>query len=247
MKRGEVSVMLLERVNLLLATDLAVLVERAIQLGSLAEVDPYLREAEDHLASLEDAAGVAGQIIEVIQRKLDEHQQKAASLDRAVEAFLLDGNETGAAASQSRLNSLSHLVGSYVAQLREHQRTAERLATAMAALERQHDTLKALRAETQGLLALAHRQAAGPDGAGDAGLDALAPAGDGESRQRAERLAAQLKALRPASGTEDTRHAEQIRQVLDRQRVAAQLAERRNKWAYNAAAASPARNETPPS
>jgi phage shock protein A len=169
--------------------------------------------------------------MEVLAGKLAEHQHKAASLDRAVEAFLLDGNESGAAASQSRLNSLGHLVESYTAQLREQERTARQLAEAIAVLDARHHDLKALRAEAQSLLALAHRRTAGRDGAGGASLHELAATSDGELQRSAQRLAAQLKPLRPLPEAAPSDANEQIERVLDRQRVAAQLAERRARLA----------------
>jgi hypothetical protein len=91
-----------------------------------------------------------------------------------------------------------------------------------------------LRAEAQGLLALAHRRAAGRDGAGGASLDQLAAKGDGELRRSAERLAARLKPLRPGPEAAASDADAQIEQVLDRQRVAAQLAQRRARLAFGA-------------
>jgi len=218
--------MLLKRVTVLMDVDLAALLERAIRQGSLSEVDQYLREAEDHLASLEDAAELTAELIALLEGKLAEHRQKAARLDRAVEAFLLDGNDSGAAASQSRLNSLGHLVESYAAQLREQENTAQQLASAIPVLEARHDALKALRAETQGLLPLAQRNTLHANGAG---LAALAASDDPELRQRAVRLAAQLEPLRSTAALAADRHEASLEDVLDQQRVTSQLAQRRGR------------------
>jgi chromosome segregation ATPase len=226
MANGEVGFMLLERVRRLMAVDLRSLVERAVGQASLAEMDQYLREAEDHLASLEDAADAARQIIQVLEGKLAEHKQKAASLDRAVEAFLQEGNDAGAAASQSRQNSLGHLVESYAGELRRQEHSAQQMAAALETLEARHHALRALRVEAQGVLALVQE---GRAGGSLSSMAALAAAGDGEVRRRAKLLAAQLEALSPGTPAEAASPAEQIELVLDRQRVAAQLAARRSR------------------
>src|SRR5712692_866530 len=104
---------LLEKVSVLVSANLHALIDQALKSNSLAVVDQYLRQVEDNLASLEDAAATVGAEVRSLQRKLDEHRRRAAGLDQAVDSFLADGSETLAAASQSRLNSLQHLIAAY--------------------------------------------------------------------------------------------------------------------------------------
>ena len=52
-----------------------------------------------------------------ITRKLEELSVKSDELDKAVDAFLVEGNEAAAVASQSRLNSTARLVETFKEQL----------------------------------------------------------------------------------------------------------------------------------
>jgi phage shock protein A len=217
----------MDEVQMLMDADLRAVVERAVRAQSLVMVDQYLRQAEDDLASLEDAAEVAAQINALLERKLDEHRKKAASFDRAVEAFLLDGNETAAAASQSRLNSVRRLIESYARQGEQQQREAQALADAMNTVEDHHAHMKALRAETQALLEAMQRQP-GPLPAGTTLAEAAAEA-ESEVGRRAQRLVSRLEALGPAPKPRPASLDDPLEQLLDRKRVDAQLAERRAK------------------
>jgi phage shock protein A len=185
---------------------------------------------EDHLASLEDATATVSQEAHWLERKLEEHHHKAASFDRAVDAFLIDGNETAAAASQSRLNSLQQLIRTYAQQLSRRQQNARQLAEAMEALEGQHAAVKANRGDVHNLLAAVGRPLSGRSAPG-ASLAELTSASNEVVRELAKRLAAQTDFAEPtrSAGPPDTN--EHIELVLGRRNVEAQLAQRRARLA----------------
>ena len=68
---------LLEKVSTLVSANLHALVDQALQSNSLAVIDQYLRQVEDQLENLEDAAATVGGEVRSIRRKLEEHQRKA--------------------------------------------------------------------------------------------------------------------------------------------------------------------------
>ena len=74
---------LLEKVSTLISANLHALVDQALKANSMAVIDQYIRQVEDHLEDLEDAAATIGGEIKSIKRKLDEHVEKAADLQVA--------------------------------------------------------------------------------------------------------------------------------------------------------------------
>src|SRR5262249_45902322 len=109
---------LLDKVTTLISANLHALVDQALKANSLAVIDEYIRQVENNLADLEDAAATVGGEVKSIKRRLDDHQHKYEELDRATNAFLLEGNEAAAVAAQSRLNSVSRLVETYQEQVK---------------------------------------------------------------------------------------------------------------------------------
>jgi len=87
---------LLEKVSTLISANLHSLVDKALKSNSVAVIDQYIRQIEDSLEDLEDAAATIGGEVKSLQRKLADYEQKAGELDRAIDAFLMEGNETAA-------------------------------------------------------------------------------------------------------------------------------------------------------
>ncbi|MCL4860792.1 MAG: PspA/IM30 family protein, partial [Caldilineaceae bacterium] len=104
---------LLDKVSTLISANLHALVDQALKSNSLAVIDEYIRQVENNLADLEDAAATVGGEVKSIKRRLADHEQKQTELDRGIDAFLMEGNEAAAVAAQSRLNSVSRLVETY--------------------------------------------------------------------------------------------------------------------------------------
>src|SRR5512145_1981635 len=104
---------LLEKVSTLISANLHALVDQALKTNNLAVIDQYIRQVEDHLEDLEDAATTIGAGVKSLRRKVVEHQQKSAELDRAIDAFLVEGNDASATAAQSQLNSTQRLIATY--------------------------------------------------------------------------------------------------------------------------------------
>jgi phage shock protein A len=108
---------LLDKVTTLISANLHYMVDQALQSNSPAVIDQYIRQVEANLADLEDAAAAVGGEVKSIKRRLDDQEQKMTEMDRAVDAFLVEGNEAAAVAVQSRYNSSKRLVDSYQEQL----------------------------------------------------------------------------------------------------------------------------------
>jgi len=218
---------LLEKVSTLISANLHALVDQALKSNSMAVIDQYIRQVEDHLENLEDAAATVGGEVKSIKRKLDDNEQKMTELDRAVDAFLMEGNEATATATQSKLNSTRRLVETYREQLTRLEVEYQKLLEAKVKLEARLATMKQQREELQALLELAKSKEVAVKAM--KGLDDLMGSGDTDIGRMAQSIYARLDKATTATEMRAASLDEQIDQVLDRSVIDGQLAERKKK------------------
>jgi phage shock protein A len=218
---------LLEKVSTLISANLHYLVDEALKTNSLAVIDQYIRGVEDHLADLEDAAATVGGEIKSIKRRLNEFEQKEAELDRAIDAFLMEGNDTLAAAAQSKLNSTHRLVATYQEQLERQETEFQKLLDAKVKLDARLHTMKQEREELQALLELAKSKEIAVKAMDS--LDSLMGMGDSDISRIAQSIYARLDKATAASEMRAASLDEELDRVLDRTAIDAQLAERKQK------------------
>jgi len=218
---------LLEKVSTLISANLHALVDQALKANSLAVIDQYIRQVEDHLEDLEDAAATVGGEVKSIKRKLYDHEQKAQELDRAIDAFLMEGNEATATAAQSKLNSTQRLIETYGEQLARLEVEYQKLLDAKVKLEARLATMKQQREELRALLELAKSKEIAVRAM--RGLDDLMGSGDTDISRIAQGIYARLDKATTATEMRAASLDEQIDQVLDKSTIDGQLAERRKK------------------
>jgi phage shock protein A len=202
-------------------------VDEALKTNSLAVIDQYIRQVEDQLENLGDAAATVGGEIRSIKRKLEQQKQKAAELDKAVDAFLVEGNENAAAATQSRLNSTTQLIDTYKTQLEKLEIEYQKLLNAKVKLEARHATMKQQRTELQALLELAKSKEVALKAM--KGLDDIMGSGDTDIGRIAQSIYARLDKATAATEIRTTSLDKQIDDLLDREAINQQLAERKKK------------------
>jgi phage shock protein A len=134
---------LLDKVSTLISANLHYMIDQALQNNSPAVIDQYIRQVEANLADLEDAAAAVGGEVKGIQRRLTDQEQKLTEMDRAIDAFLVEGNESAAVAVQSRYNSSKRLVEAYQEQLTRQDEEFKNLLSAKVKLEARLATMKA--------------------------------------------------------------------------------------------------------
>ena len=220
---------LLEKVSTLISANLHALVDQALKSNSLAVIDQYIRQVEDQLENLADAAATVGGEVKTVQRKLDEHRQKETELDKAVDAFLVEGHETAAASAQSRLNSTRQLIETYQKQIANQEAEYQKLLDAKVRLEARLATMKQQRVELQSLLELAKSKEMVVKTVKS--LDDLMGSGDSDISGMAQSIYARLD---KASTSVEVRSAsldEQIDRVLERDKLNSQLEERKKRLA----------------
>ena len=218
---------LMEKVTTLIQANLHSIVDQALKANSLAVIDQYIRQVEDNLEDLEDAAATVGGEVKGLQRKMIEYEHKQDELDRAINAFLSEGNESAALAAQSKLNSTARLVETYKAQVDRQQGEYRQLLDAKVKLEARLATMRQEREELQALLTLAQSKETTVKAMKS--LDDLMGSGDADISGIAQSIYARLDKATTASEMRAASLDEQMDQVLVRSVLENQLAERKKK------------------
>jgi phage shock protein A len=218
---------LLDKVATLIKANLHYLVDQALKQNSLAVVDQYIREVEDNLDKLEDAAATVGGQVKTLKRKFDEFQAKADELDRNIDILLQEGREELAVAAQSKLNSTQRLADNYREQHERQKAEYEKLLDAKLKLEAKLTTIKQEREELQALLDLARAKELTAKAISS--LDDLVGAGDDDIGRIAESIRTRLDKAAARGEMAASRLDAQMDEVLERATIDAQLAERKKR------------------
>lgn len=218
---------LLEKVGTLISANLHALVDQALQNNSPAVIDQYIRQVENNLSDLEEAAATIGGEVRSIQRKVDEFTQRGDEMDQAVNAFLMEGNDEFAAAALSRLNSNQRLVDTYKEQLVRQKDEYQKLLGAKVKLEARLQTMKQERTELLALLELAKSKELTARTMRN--LDDLMGTGDSDISRIANSIHARLDRANAASEMRATSLDAEMDRVLERSAINNQLAARRKQ------------------
>jgi phage shock protein A len=223
---------LLDKVSTLISANLHYMVDQALQNNSPAVIDQYIRQVEANLADLEDAAAAVGGEVKGIQRRLQDQEQKQTEMDRAIDAFLVEGNEAAAVAVQSRYNSAKRLVEAYQEQLDRQSQEFKSLLDAKVKLEARLQTMKAEREQLTALLELAKSKDTTVRAIKS--LKDLTGSGDADIARIANSIRSRLDKASTASEMHAASLDEQMDEVLERSTLDAQLSERKKKLGIGA-------------
>ena len=216
-----------EKVSVLISANLHAMVDQALRSNSLAVIDQYVRQVEQNLEDLEDAAATVGGEAKSLKRKLADLEQRENELDRAIDAFLVEGNENAAVAAQSRLNSTERLVATYREQLKRQEDEFQKLLGAKVKLEARLATMKQQREELQSLLELAKSKETSVKAMKS--LDDLMGTGDSDIERIAGSIRSRLDKATTASELRAASLDKQMDDVLERSELDSQLSDRRKK------------------
>jgi phage shock protein A len=146
---------LLEKVQTLISANLHEMVDKALETNSVAVMKQYIRDAENNLDELEDAAATVGGEVKSMERKYKEYKKKADQLDRNIDALLMQGKADLARAAQNELNSARSLQEQYHEQWVRQQREYESLLNARLKLQAKLQTIRQEQKELEALMRLA--------------------------------------------------------------------------------------------
>jgi len=218
---------LLEKATTLVKANLHYLVDQALKQNSLAVIDQYVRQVEDSLSDLTDAAATVGGEVKTLRRKTEEYKLRSEELDRNIDIFLQEDKEELAAATQSKLNSVQRSYERYREQHERQQVEYQNLLDAKLKLEAKLATIKQEREELQVLLELAKSKEITVKTIRS--LDDLVGAGDSDVARVAESIRTRLDKASAKAEMMASRLDEQMDEVLERCQIDAQLLERRRK------------------
>jgi phage shock protein A len=146
---------LLDKVQTLIKANLHALVDKALANNNMAVIDQYIRDVDNNLDALEDAAATVGGQVKTLERKRDDYKKQMEELDRNIDVFLRQGKEELAMAAQSKFNSTKQLYETYESQLTRQQTEYKSLLDARLKLQAKLTTIRQQREEMQALLELA--------------------------------------------------------------------------------------------
>ncbi len=222
---------LLEKVGTLISANLHALVDAALKANSVAVMDEYIRQAENNLEALEDAAATVGGEVKTLKRKYDEFAAQAAKLDSDIDTLLTQKRDDLATAAQAKLNTTQRLAEQYQQQYERQQAEYQNLLDAKLKLEAKLTTIKQEREELLALLELAKSKELTVKTIKS--LDDIVGVGDADIARIGESIRARLDKAQAKSEMMASRLDEQMDDVLETASLDNQLAERKKRLGLN--------------
>ncbi|MCA9940343.1 MAG: PspA/IM30 family protein [Anaerolineales bacterium] len=215
---------LLQKLNTLIKANLHEMADRAVQKSDLAVYDEYIRQAERELAQFVRTIEPMYAQVKTTSRRREDLANKAARLDAAVDAFLLQGKRTEAMVTQKQLSSAMKLIQTYNASLERQVAAAEMLEDVRVKLEGRLDLVRQEREELGFLLQLAKSKEMSAQAMKS--LDSLMGVGDSEVAQAAENIRRRLDHADAAWEVQAGRLDNQLDDAMQSLEVEAELAAR---------------------
>ena len=218
---------LLDKVSTLISASLHAMVDKALKANSLAVFDEYIRQAENNLDALEDAAATVGGNVKTLARKVEQYKVDAAKQDADIDALLKQGKEDLAAAVQAKLNTTSKLLAQYQTDHTKTQIEYQKLLDAKLKLEAKLTTIKQEREEMQALLDLAKSKERTIGAIRS--LKDLEGVGDADIARITESIRSRLDQADARAEIETSRLESQVDEALGKAELDIQLAERKKR------------------
>ena len=222
---------LLDKVSTLIQANLHSLVDNALKSNSMAVIDQYIRDVDNNLDALEDAAATVGGQVKTLERKRDEYKKQMDELDRNIDLFLTQNKDDLARAAQAKLNSVKGLYDTYNTQLERQQKEYKALLDARLKLQAKLTTIRQQREEMVALLDLA--KAKEITNKAIKSLDDLAGVGDTDVARMADSIRTRLDQASARAEMAATNLDSQMDDALGRGELDAQLEERKRRLGIN--------------
>lgn len=216
-----------QKVQTLISANMHAMVDKALDANSVAVLDEYIRQAEANLDDLEDALVTVKGQVKTLKRKYDTLRAEAEALDADIDRLLSLGKEDLAVAAQSQYNSKADLAEEYRQQYLNQKREADKLADARMKLEMRLRSIKQEREHVLGLLELAKTKEIAAKSMKS--LDSLEGVGDSDIARVADKIRARLDRADAEVEMRADRLVNQMDDVLQKDRLQGQLAERRRR------------------
>ncbi len=218
---------LLQKIQTLISANLHAMVDQALESNSIKVFDEYIRQAENNIGELEEAAATVGGSVRTLKRKYDEFSSQAEKLDRDIDMLLTRGKTQLAAAAQADLNSKQQLAQEYYEQWQQQQKEYEALMNSRLKLEAK---LTSMRQEREHIVALIElTEAKKTTVKAIKSLDDLVGVGDQDVARIGESIRAELDRADARLEMESGSLEDQIDEAIGSSAIDAQLEERRRR------------------
>jgi len=218
---------LLDKVGTLIKANLHAMVDQALKANSLAVFDQYIRDAENNLDALEDAAATVGGNVKTLARKVEQYQSETTKLDSDIDKLLQQGKEDLATAVQAKLNTTSKLLAQYKTDYERTQVEYQKMMDAKLKLEAKLTTIKQQREQMQALLELAKSKERTIGAIRS--LKDLEGVGDADIARITEGIRSRLDKAEARAEMEASRLESQVDDTLGKAEIDGQLAERKKR------------------
>jgi phage shock protein A len=218
---------LLDKVGTLIKANLHAMVDQALKANSLAVFDQYIRDAENNLEALEDAAATVGGNVKTLGRKVEQYTADSAKQDADIDALLKQGKDELAAAVQAKLNTTTELLAQYQGSYQKTQVEYQRLMDSKLKLEAKLTTIKQEREQMHELLDLA--KAKERTVGAIRSLKDLEGVGDADIARITEGIRSRLDQAEARAEIETSRLESQVDEALGKAELDNQLAERKKR------------------
>jgi phage shock protein A len=222
---------LIDKVSTLIQANLHALVDNALKSNSMAVIDQYIRDVDNNLDALEDAAATVGGQVKTLERKREEYKKQMDQLDRNIDLFLTQNKADLARAAQAKLNSVKGLYDTYNTQLERQQKEYKSLLDARLKLQAKLTTIRQQREEMVALLDLA--KAKEITNKAIKSLDDLAGVGDADVARMADSIRTRLDQASARAEMAATNLDAQMDDALGSGELDAQLEERKRRLGIN--------------
>ncbi|MCA9922018.1 MAG: PspA/IM30 family protein [Anaerolineales bacterium] len=226
---------ILEKTQTLIQANLHAMVDKALEKNSVAVMKQYIRDAENNLDELEDAAATVGGEVKTMERKYKEYKKKADQLDRNIDALLMQGKTDLARAAQTELNTNRRLQEQYHEQWVRQQREYEALKNARLKLQAKLQTIREEQRELEALMRLAKSKETTVKAIKS--LDDLTGAGDADIARLGDSIRSRLDKASAQSEMYADRLDSQMDDVLGKTELDLQLEERKRRLGLSEAPA----------
>ena len=222
---------LLEKVDTLIKANLHALVDKALQSNNIAVIDQYIRDVDNNLDALEDAAATVGGQVKTLERKRDELKKQVIDLDRNIDMFLSQGKDDLARAAQSKLNSVKTMAETYEQQATRQASEYQSLLNARLKLQTKLQTIRQQREEMAHLLELA--KAKEITNRAIKSIDDLAGMGDQDVARIAEGIRNRLDSASARAEMAAQNLDTQMDEALGKGELGSQIEERKRRLGIN--------------
>jgi phage shock protein A len=218
---------ILEKAQTLISANLHSILDKALNANSLAVLDEYIRQAQDNLDDLEDAAATVGGQVKTLKRKAEEFEKKQQKLDRDIDMLLQRGKEDLAIAAQRRMNNVQEMAQEYQEQWEQQQKEYQMLLDARLKLEAKLTEIRQEREQLQALLELAKAKEVTTKTLRS--LDDLAGVGDADIARIADGIRSRLDKASAQAEIRASRLDEEMDRLLETDQVQMQLEARKRR------------------